>query len=374
MTGRRWMVVIVTLVLVFCPRHAGAHQVDTVEFEFQRLDDQWRLEGEMDIAYMLPETRRVPGAPPLSRAAVMKAPPAELERIRTETEKTLRALMWITFAGREVSWRVDFPDFAKQPFELPQEAADWALLTTRVVIDPQPGAGELCVHWAGEEEAELIILTEDGDGGDLVSVAPGGSMVLLKKEADASISTPARVSWTSWVASGFRHVLPLGLDHMMFIIGLFLMAPKWRPLLGQSLCFTLAHSVTLAMAVLGVISPPSRPVEILIAFSIAFVGVENIISENAGRLRLALVSGFGLVHGMGFASVLAEKLDGVPRDRLVMPLLGFNLGVEFAQLVVLGCCFLVFQPLSRWPRQVRIAGSSVVALFGLTWMISRIVG
>ena len=125
-----------------------AHQVDTVEFEFQKLNDQWRLLGEMDIAYMLPETRGVPGGLPLSREETMKAPPEELARIRKETENTLRKLLKITFADAEVQWRIEFPDFDKEPFELPEEAADWALISTRLVVDARKEPGELVVHWS----------------------------------------------------------------------------------------------------------------------------------------------------------------------------------------------------------------------------------
>jgi hypothetical protein len=99
---------------------SAAHQVESVEFEFQNLDNLWRLLGEMDIAYMLPETRKVPGGQPLSREATMKAPPEELQRIRRETENTLRSLMRITFAEKEIPWNIEFPDFEKQPFTLPR--------------------------------------------------------------------------------------------------------------------------------------------------------------------------------------------------------------------------------------------------------------
>src|SRR6478735_12705327 len=90
-----------------------AHQVASVELEFQKDESQWRLLGEMDIAYMLPETRGIPGGLPISREAAMKFPPAELARIRKETEATLRKLMVFRFADKEVPWRIEFPDFEK---------------------------------------------------------------------------------------------------------------------------------------------------------------------------------------------------------------------------------------------------------------------
>ena len=363
------------ILLVVMSQSVSAHQVETVEFEFQKLENQWRLLGEMDIAYMLPETRKIPGGQPLSREATMKAPPEELARIRRETEKTLRSLLRITFAGREFAWGIEFPDFEKQPFTLPEEAGDWALLSTRIVMPAQSGPGELRMLWSGEEESELIILIEsngDDEDGGIVSVAPGGEISLLKVEGSGHAGPVGRSGLASWIGSGFRHVVPLGLDHMLFIIGLFLMVPKWQPLLKQSLMFTIAHSVTLALAVLGLVSLPSRLVEVLIAFSIAFIGVENLFSRKVGKLRLFLVLGFGLIHGLGFASVLADKLKSIPPDRLGGPLLGFNLGVELAQISVLGVSFLILWPLKKWTLQVRTAGSVFVALAGIGWMVERI--
>ncbi len=361
----------VLLILTGAAGRVAGHQVETVEFEFQKTDGQWRLLGEMDIAYMLPETRKVPGGQPLSREGVMKAPPEELARIRRETENTLRSLLRLTYAGKDIAWKIEFPDFEKQPFALPEEDADWALLSTRLVMDAQPGPGELRVHWSGEEESELIILTEDSEEGEIVSVQPGGEILLLNVAA-SGVATAAEQSATGgWVCSGFSHVLPLGLDHMLFILGLFLMVPKWKPLLTQSLLFTVAHSTTLAIAVLGWVVLPGRMVEILIAFSIAFIGVENLLSHKVGKLRYILVFCFGLIHGLGFASVLADKLEKVPPDRLTAPLLGFNVGVELAQVTVLTLAFLLLWPLKRWTRQVQTVGSVIVVLAGCGWMIER---
>ena len=349
-----------------------AHQVATVELEFQQLDAHWRLLGEMDIAYMLPETRNIPGGLPLSRAAVMKSSPEEFARIRKETEATLRKLIRLTFADQDVAWRVEFPDFEKKPFQLPPEAGDIALITTRIVIDAIPGGGELRAYWSGEQETELIILTENGDEENVVSTLPGGNLMLLN-QSDSGKSAPVEKPLTGgWVQSGFHHVLPLGLDHMLFILGLFLLQPKWKSLMGQSLLFTLAHSITLALAVFGLVQVSGKWVEVLIAVSIAWIGIENLLVRKLGKQRLILVFGFGLLHGLGFASVLAEKLGGVPRDQLTAPLLGFNIGVELAQITVLSAAFLLLWPLRKWTRQVQSLGSAFIALAGLSWAIQRL--
>lgn len=347
-----------------------AHQVPTVELEFLQLDHEWRLEGEMDIAYMLPEMRNVPGGPPLSRAAAMKAPPGELERYRTETTNTLRKLIRIEFNGKDVPWRTEFPDFEKDPFDLPPEAGDIALISTRIIIGRVPGAGELRVHWAGEQETELIILTEEGDEPKVVSTLPGGSLMLLKQTDTGGSAPVERPLAGGWLLLGFHHVL--GMDHILFVLGLFLLLPEWRPLMGQSLLFTLAHSITLAVSVLWKLPLPGYTVETLIAATIAWIGIENLWLRKFGAQRMVLVFCFGLLHGLGFASVLAAKLEGLPRDQLVGPLLGFNVGVELAQIAILAVAFVFLLPLRKWTGAIRITGSAIIALAGIGWVVQRV--
>jgi HupE / UreJ protein len=355
-----------------------AHQVASVELEFLKVDDQWWLEGEMDIAYMLPETRNVPGGLPLSREAVMKSSPEEFARIRKETENTLRKLIRLTFADKDVPWRVEFPDFKKESFALPPEDGDIALITTRMIIDAVPGAGELRAHWSGEQETELIILTEEGEKPNVVSTLPGGTLMLLRQtDAGKSVAVDQPVTG-GWVQMGFRHVLPEGRDHILFILGLFLLVPNWKAMMGQSLLFTLAHSITLALAVFSVVHIPEKlwgigkPVEVLIAISIAWIGVENLLTRKLGKQRLVLIFGFGLIHGLGFASSIGDKMNGVPRSQLTGPLLGFNVGVELAQIAVLAVAFAGLWALRKWTLQVQTVGSACVALAGFSWAIQRV--
>ncbi|RYD35599.1 MAG: HupE/UreJ family protein, partial [Verrucomicrobiaceae bacterium] len=336
---RFFAVLLVSLVSLASVR---GHQVASVELEFQRLETQWRLLGEMDIAYMLPETRVIPDGLPLSREAVMKSPPEELARIRKETENTLRKLLRFTFGKEEVAWRVEFPDFEKDPFALPEEAGDIALLSTRLIIDPLPGAGELRIHWAGEQETELIILIEEGEDANVISTLPGGSLMLLKQEGGGTVAPLRKPVSGGWIQSGFHHVLGLdhkgdvlGVDHILFILGLFLFSPRWKPLLAQSLAFTLAHSISLALSALSIVQVSGRWLDHLVILSIAWVGVENLlVRREFGKARLGFVFGFGLLHGLGFGSGLQEKLKSLSGIQLAEPLLGFNVGVEIAQVAI----------------------------------------
>jgi hypothetical protein len=173
---------------------------------------------------------------------------------------------------------------------------------------------------------------------------------------------------------GFKHILPRGLDHVLFVLGLFLLAVELRPLLWQVSAFTLAHTITLALTVYGVVSLPSSVVEPLIALSIVYVAVENIFTARLRAWRPAVVFCFGLLHGMGFAGILTEV--GLPRSEFIPALVSFNAGVECGQLAVILAAFLLFGlPFRAKPwyrRRVVVPGSLLVAAIGLYWSVQRI--
>ena len=147
------------------------------------------------------------------------------------------------------------------------------------------------------------------------------------------------MTFVTYIPVGFDHILPKGLDHILFVLGLFFLSTRMTPLLWQVSAFTLAHTVTLAMAVLGIVSVPGSIVEPLIAASIVYVAVENIVSDKLHRWRPFVIFGFGLLHGLGFASVLGEF--GLPDGQVVPALIGFNVGVELGQLTVIAIAFIL---------------------------------
>lgn len=356
---------------------ASAHQVDSVEFKFRPTEDKWIFRGLLDIAYMMPESRGVADAPPLFRKDVMAASKATHDRYTATAEQTMRKLLVLKYNGKPLKWKISFPDFEKQPLVLPPETGGWALMNTVIEVDAQPGPGKLEVFWNDNLNSELILDTSVGDKFGTLSVFSGGSNTLLKLDAPkadekSTASLPDKSSQAeSWIVSGFRHVIPLGLDHILFILGLFLLVPRWKPLLGQSLLFTLAHSITLSLAILGFISLPAHWIEITIAASIAWIGIENLYTKKLKPSRLYLVFGFGLIHGMGFAEVLRDKLHGISGKDLTLPLVSFNLGVELAQIAILVCAFLILIPLKKWTPQIQKIGSVCIALAGLFWIYQR---
>ena len=146
---------------------------------------------------------------------------------------------------------------------------------------------------------------------------------------------------TAWryLALGFTHIVPNGLDHMLFVLGIYLLSRRARSVLWQVSAFTVAHSITLGLSMYGVVAVSPRIVEPMIALSIAYVAIENIFLSELKSWRVALVFAFGLLHGMGFAGALKEL--GLPRSEFVTALLTFNVGVEAGQLAVIGAAFVL---------------------------------
>lgn len=190
-----------------------------------------------------------------------------------------------------------------------------------------------------------------------------------------SLSSPPH-GWrraASLVALGFTHIIPGGLDHVLFVLGLFLLASRTRTLLLQISAFTLAHSVTLALAALGFVSVPSSIVEPLIAVSIAYIAIENLLTTSISKWRLAIVFAFGLLHGLGFAGALADL--GISATDLPVTLVGFNVGVELGQLAVVLAAAIVMRLLpvaaENRRRYLTNPASAAIAAMGLFWAVDR---
>ena len=176
-----------------------------------------------------------------------------------------------------------------------------------------------------------------------------------------------------YITVGFHHIIPEGTDHILFVLGLFLFSARLPPLLWQVSAFTVAHSITLGLALYGVVRLPSAITEPLIAASIVFVAVENIFIKDLKPWRYAVVFCFGLIHGLGFASAFANV--GLPRQNFLIGLVGFNIGVECGQLAVITGAFLAvgwFRHKPWYRRVIVIPASSLIALIALYWTIQRI--
>ena len=189
----------------------------------------------------------------------------------------------------------------------------------------------------------------------------------------AVLAVQALAPGLEWIALGFQHIIPRGLDHIVFVLGLFFLSTGVRQLILQVSCFTVAHSLTLGLATFGIVSVPASIVEPLIAASIVCIALDNLHSEKIARWRLLMVTLFGLLHGLGFASVLSD-LDLPPQDFLSSLLL-FNLGVEVGQLTVLAIAFIAVGWMQRWAQYAkRVARPATITIAGIGayWFIKRV--
>lgn len=220
--------------------------------------------------------------------------------------------------------------------------------------------GALVIRQQGVDEPYTGYL-ESGGESELIAVAGGGE------------KTPWQ-TFVDYIPVGFDHIIPKGMDHILFVLGMFFLSIRLRPLIWQISVFTVAHTVTLALGALGWVSIPATIVEPLIAASIVYVAFENVFTQSLHRWRTLIIFCFGLLHGLGFASVLAEF--GLPANRFVPALVGFNIGVELGQLAVVAMAFLGIAVWCRnhpnYRQWIAIPASIIIGLIGAWWFIQRV--
>ena len=177
-----------------------------------------------------------------------------------------------------------------------------------------------------------------------------------------------------FIKAGFEHIIPQGLDHILFVLGLFFSSLKFRSLIIQVTAFTLAHSITLALAAVGVVKLQLSLVEPLIFLSIVWVAIENTIFKQTTKWRPLVIFGFGLLHGLGFAALLTQY--GLPKDNFISLLLAFNVGVELGQLAVLIMAFILVSAIFRKSQnknQLKIPASIIIGLVGFYWFVDSLI-
>jgi len=187
---------------------------------------------------------------------------------------------------------------------------------------------------------------------------------------------PALETLGLYVKIGVQHILPGGLDHILFVLAIFFSSRRWRPLLIQISAFTVAHTITLGLVASGVFAPPANIVEPLIAATIAFVAIENILFKDMTHWRPFVVFAFGLIHGMGFAGFFGSL--GLPQGQFWSALIGFNIGVEIGQLSVIVLAALLLWPVRRtisetlYSRAIVWPACAFIGFIGAFWAVERV--
>jgi hypothetical protein len=330
-----------------------------------RSDGTYHVGINIDPAILLAPEAEAAGRDPRRVVAglSMEERQARLEALRA----TFLADITLLFDGRPVVPTVRFADF--DAIDDPYDRA----LTGVILSGPVP-PGAATFAWRSSPHLGVLVLVLRRQGGEssMEAVPAGGTSREHRLDGRAE---PGRWrAFGEFLALGFTHILPHGPDHVLFVLGLFLGCLTVRHLLLQVTAFTLAHSLTLGLAWFGVVTLPGRFIETAIAASIAVIALEN-CGRAAGpsRWRPAVVFAFGLVHGLGFADILHEhRIEGAD---LATALVGFNLGVELAQLTVVGIAFLLVLSIRGQPwyrRRVVVPASLAIAATGLGWALWRL--
>ncbi len=329
--------------------------------------------------------------PYLIKAVLDELKKSELETMKKQADEFIRKTIKFYFQPLEVNPKFEFSFIGHNTNKLVKAddpvmiSAEWKTKLPKGIEGYQIKAVD------GSGLAVEFLNFVDGKAMERINVLfPGETSFLLdvskltetepkeKKEGAVGIEggTGDRVvTFGEFLRQGFVHVVPMGLDHILFVLGLFLLSREWKPLLFQVTMFTLAHTITLALATMGVVSVSGAIVEPIIAGSIAYVAIENIYRREYNHWRLVVVFVFGLIHGLGFAGALGEL--ELPASSLFIGLLGFNVGVEFGQLAVIGAAFAItcwLKDETQYRKYIVVPGSAAICLMGVYWMIERVMG
>ena len=254
------------------------------------------------------------------------------------------------------------------------DAASAPIATIRLTGKIPPGAGHFTWSYAWTFASYALTVRSAAAENPAAEWLEGG-----QRSAPFALTSPAppfdrlRTAWR-YLALGFTHIVPNGLDHMLFVLGIYLLSGRARTVLWQVSAFTVAHSITLGLSMYGIVAMSPRIVEPLIALSIAYVAIENVFLSELKSWRVALVFAFGLLHGMGFAGALKEL--GLPRSEFLTALLTFNVGVEAGQLAVIGTVFMLvgWHCADRvWYRsRIVVPASLLIACTAVYWTLQRL--
>ena len=364
---------------------SGAHPANLTSSQATVASDgSYRLSITFDtLAFVLNDTPARIGDAPMEE--LLRAPKQTLEqRLVLARDRFTHGFHVLTDKGEVAVQTIVFPK-ADDVYHWRDAAQRVLPVTLEVVVEGhlQTDAGTVAFRFPSL--LDQVILTVERPGEEPASEPVGAGEFssslpihlspnpVFKSVVRNPIPDFSGVAVSRYLGMGFTHILPKGLDHILFVLGLVLLNPCLRPLMFQVTAFTIAHSMTLGLSLYGVFRLPPSIVEPLIAFSIAFVAIENLFTSDLKPWRPAVVFGFGLIHGLGFASALTDT--GLPRHHFLTALIGFNGGVELGQLTVVFLAMAVlgwFRTATFYRRAIAIPASSAIAGVALFWTVQRI--
>jgi len=348
-----------------CGSAARAHEIGTTRVSVLLHDDRsYAIEIATDATALAEKLEAATGRTPGTNKDS-----AHQQALFNIVDEVFRRRVKVAFDGSEVRPAIAY---LVSP---PADAASAVLATIRLTGDTPPGAR--AVTWTyGWTFASYALTVRHDRSPDAAATEWLEGDQTSASIALSGMTPPANRLLTAWRYGtlGFTHIVPYGFDHVLFVLGIFLLTGRVRSVLWQVSAFTVAHSITLGLSMYGLVTVSPSLVEPMIALSIAYVAIENVFLSELKPWRVALVFAFGLLHGMGFAGALREL--GLPRRDFLTALLTFNVGVEAGQLAVIGAAFL----LVGWPcgtrtwyrRRVVVPASLAIAGMALYWTVQRL--
>lgn len=299
--------------------------------------------------------------------------PEQREELASRLVTLLKRRLRVRFDGERDDFDVSLPGRGQPPPEgVPRAALG---LVARLSGTVPEGASEVAFFASRAFPPVRLVVEREGVSSNPAEVLErGGESWPIPLEGPPEARPLGQTLWR-YLVLGVTHILPFGLDHVLFVLGLALLSQRPGPLLAQVTAFTVAHTLTLALSSYGVVRLSPEVVEPLIALSIVYVAVENVVSPELRPSRVILVFAFGLLHGLGFAGVLGEL--GLPEGQRVAALLAFNVGVEVGQLAVIALGLLALLAWTRFGgrRESLVKPASLaIAAMGLFWFVQRLLG
>ena len=356
-----------------------AHSVDQLFMTLEKKDHDWVITVTFDAGYALPELRDDAKSPQPQRAWLVAKNAQQHQRLRDEASKYIYATLTVSYGDKQLPYTISFPDYKNSPPSFPTLLNSGAYFNVVLTAPVNPAtSGDFSLAVSSAAKPNFVVSHSGNESKIYTVITPGSTEVLFSSSRTDTTYSPSVTNNgnLSILKIGYLHVLPYGLDHILFILTLFLMARRWQPLLYQSLAFTIAHSLTLALVSLNIISLSSwtsiQLVEPAIALSIVILAGQNIIRKKPSSHRLTLVFFFGLIHGLGFASSLEPLIQD--NTSSLIPLFLANAGVELAQITILALAWLL--TMGWWQcnhyKRFRILLSAAICAAGLFWLFQRL--
>ena len=356
--------VFVAVVMLLSGSVARAHEIGTTRVAVLLHDDRsYTIEIVTDAAALVEKLEASAGRPP----SPVKDPARQQAWLETFDE-IFRRRLTVAFDGAGVHPTIAYS-------VVPQaDPTSPAMATIRLTGDTPPGAHTLTWTYSWTFASYALMVRHDRLDTPATEWLEGGQTSAPIAMSGAAPPLDRLATSGRYLILGFTHIVPYGFDHVLFVLGIFLLSGRARAVLWQVSAFTVAHSITLGLSLYGVVTASPALVEPMIAVSIAYVAIENVFLSELRSWRVALVFSFGLLHGLGFAGALKEL--GLRRSEFLTALLTFNIGVEAGQLAVITAAFLLVGWHCRtrvwYRRRVVIPASLAIACTALYWTVQRL--